>query len=1260
MQNTQSKSLDADVSRIYDPLTGALARVQLAQYLRHITSSALEKGRPFSLLMLDLDHFKSVNDAFGYARGDQVLVEFTTRLSDLIQNDDLIFRYGGDEFIIILPDTDKSRAVKLAYDLLHTIESVTFSGDPAIQLSMSIGVASCPQDGLTPEVLFEAADQYHYEAKRRGRSQVIDEIPVQQETTLPVEPPVLIERETAFQHIEDFLAQISLDTRGVCQVHGPEGAGKTRLLMETARSVRLLGYQVLMISGSPARRARLYGALQEGARAFENLPDPQAGEKQFLRALNLALVEREALGLMVLVDNLAEIDPTTLEFLQHWEKQLKTPALCFMIAVPEGSQLAFLPKKHIPHLHIRLSPLSPAGVEQWLTSTLGTAPLPPLLEWFYSETEGWPGAIQAAQTLLYEQDLLVRNGEKWEITPEVQEYPLHTWLAERRKNPRTNLSFNLAELVGRQDALAAIIPGLQQHPIYLLTGPGGIGKTRLAQQIGLEMLDQFTDGVFMVPLERQSDSRGLVIAIADALELHFHGQGSMEDQLFRYLRNKDLLLILDNPANADDLFTFLLRLVEIAPSVKVILATREKLGFTAGEVYEVSGFKCFEPDPLADTVSDAERLFIHTARRILPNFQVHNDERNALRRICRLLDGMPLAIELAATWVSSYSLAEIEQEIDSNLAFLTTQRQDVDARHRSLTAVFDYFWNMLSTAEQKTLSRLAVFHGAFTEPAARFVAGASPFFLDALAGRSYLRAINHEFYEMHALLRRYALEKLRGNAELYHLTRELHCQYFLDEIRERHAAFVKGIVPPEQLMIERDNYRLAWKWALENMLLTQIYDSLGGYHSYLHLTGNFKEGQLIFQDAIERVESLSGVTPEDGALLQKLTCTLHLRLSSFLNKLGVFNEATRAAKKSVELARISGLKQVEAAGLLEWGESLRHQGDYVTALALLNNALELARQENRSILVVDCLYALGAVAHYQTNLEQNRLYAEEALAISLSNADLRGQSRAYNLLAIATEMEGKYSLAKAYYERSIQISQQTGDRLSASIPLINLASLLQFLGNYPAARRVYEEFLAIKQDLSDRPGEVWGLIYLSLLFHQLGNQSVAENYARQGLALAIEIGDRHNQATALTNLGHALLAQRAFEPASEVYRQALALRQELSQETLAMESLAGLARTSLRSGNPQKAIDYVEKILEFVEDKPLDGTDEPFRVWLVCYQVLEANHDPRAGKVIQRGYNLLMERANQIQDDELRESFLGNVRAHRALISAWQAYNPVS
>jgi diguanylate cyclase (GGDEF)-like protein len=1240
-------------SSTVDPLTGVYSRSHLGLSLRASVEQTLLDGQPFSVLMLDLDHFKSVNEAFGYTRGDQVLVEFAHRLSQILRKDDLVFRYGGDEFVILLPNTTKSRAAQLAERLVEHIETATFSGEPAVTVSLSIGVSACPEDGVSAESVFEIADRHHYEAKRQGRNKVVQELPSGFSPALILELPELIERAPAQEALANFMHDLQTMRLAACLVCGPEGSGKTRLLTEAARLARLQGYQVLTIVGSPARQARLYGALQDAALA--HLPDPIHGEKRFLEYLELLLIERGSAGILVLVDNLSDIDPGTLEFLQTWGRHLRYIPLGFVIAVPAGYQVDLAVGADTPPTLIDLLPLSMDGLGQWLQTSFSSEPPRDVLAWLYEQTGGWPGKIQAGLAFLVLQELIVQEGQNWLYRPELNSVNLVEWFRTRRKFPRSRLPAGLTELVGRSKEIEELSQLLQLHNLVFLNGPGGIGKTRLAVQIGLEFLEFFQHGIYFVPLDRIVEQDALAVAIADALELRFHGTAAVDNQLLHYLQHKNLLLILDNPEPAGELPGLLMKIINGAPSVKMLVTGRERFAVAGGVLYDLAGFECLDLVDDDDTYTPSARLFEHTARRVLPGFKINKTDRPVLGRICQLVDGMPLAIELAATWVASYTLDEIEAEVKNSLNFLSTVRSDVPVRHQSLTAVFDSFWNMLSGAEQQILSRLAVFRDGFTSQAAGLVAGASPFFLDALVSRAFLRKLGADNFAMHELLRRYSLEKLQADPEAYAEAHLKHCQNYVRELNERRVSFAKGVLPRKLVSITHENYRLAWNWALDHLLVEEMNLGVDGLYAFLHLIGSFKEGEKIFRETISRFQALPAEKLAEVKYKQ-LYGRFSLRLAGFLNKLGLFEEAVTYATTGAEIAEELQDQLDMASAYLEWGESLRHLGDYPQSRQLLERALQISKEKEIPFLQIDVLYAFGAVAHLQANLEEQYYYAEQVLQASLLHEDLRGQSRAYNLLAIATEMDGKYSQAKAYYERAIRLSQQVGDRRSESIPLINLAALLQLLGNYAAARSVYEHFLEIKQELSDRPGEVWGLVYLSLLFHQLDNHAVAQNYARQALASAVELGDRHNQAAALTILGHTLVGLGDFSAAEDVYQQALWIRRSLGQDHVAVEALAGLARTKLARGFPTEALPYVEDIFLYLNNNNNDSSDEPFRAWLTCWEVLQANQDPRASHILASGYELLQERARQIQDETLRLSFLENVKVHRQLCEAWQTY----
>ena len=354
-----------------------------------------------------------------------------------------------------------------------------------------------------------------------------------------------------------------------------------------------------------------------------------------------------------------------------------------------------------------------------------------------------------------------------------------------------------------------------------------------------------------------------------------------------------------------------------------------------------------------------------------------------------------------------------------------------------------------------------------------------------------------------------------------------------------------------------------------------------------------------------------------------------------------------------------GDRRGEGRALNSLGLVSMNQGDYARAMTYLEQALRIYGEIGDRRGEGMALLNLGLVSNKQDDYTRASTYLEQALHIKQKVGDRPGEGLALNGLGIASAERGDYTRARACFEQALPILCEIGDRQGENAVLNNLGSVCGEQGDYAGAKAYYEQALLICREIDDRRGEGIALGNLGNISHHLDDDQASREYSQQALLIAQDLGNRPRQGNALTYLGHALAGLGHLTEAADAYRQALALRRELGEHNLTMESLAGLARVSLAQGDLTQAQAHIEGILGHLQSRTpstgsghgLDGTKEPFLVYLTCYRVLRANQDPRAGDVLTTAHHLLQERAARISDEELRRSFLENVVAHREIVS---------
>lgn len=452
------------------------------------------------------------------------------------------------------------------------------------------------------------------------------------------------------------------------------------------------------------------------------------------------------------------------------------------------------------------------------------------------------------------------------------------------KQIKHNLPLATTPFVGRSSELAALDDLLLNPEVRLVTivGPGGIGKTRMALAYAEQLVAKptpqhpYPNGVFFVNLAALSEAERLIPTLAEALNFRMQGEArekrSPKQQLLDYLHNRGLLLVLDNfehllspphhlEKEIDDGAALVAEILQTAPDVRILVTSRERLNLHMEQVFAIDGLTI--PDwetgaPGADVEDVGEytavRLFLQAAQRSQQSFSLESDdERLALIRICHLVGGMPLALELAASWVDMLSLVDIAIELERGLDLLEAEMRDVPQRQRSVRASFDYSWGKLNEREQSVFAQLSIFRGGFTRPAVQAVTGATLQELSQLLNKSFIQFDKQrDRYQVHGLLRQYGAERLSQDSELETALQDRHSTYYCQALAN-HTNDLKGARQRQALsIIEADieNVRLAWNHAVMRQELADIGVSIESlYRFYWNQSTYLEEGINDFEKA---------------------------------------------------------------------------------------------------------------------------------------------------------------------------------------------------------------------------------------------------------------------------------------------------------------------------------------------------------------------------------------------------------------------------
>lgn len=623
---------------------------------------------------------------------------------------------------------------------------------------------------------------------------------------------------------------------------------------------------------------------------------------------------------------------------------------------------------------------------------------------------------------------------------------------------RHNLPAQMTSFVGREfemDELKRLVADPSIRLITLL-GPGGIGKTRLALEVSMSLLEDYQNRVFLVNLAPLRDATLIVSTIAEAMHFRFlQDERSQKKQLIDYIGQKRTLLIFDNFEHLLEGASVVIDILSDAPNVTILVTSRQRLNQMGESVFILEGMDFPENIPIAEALNySAVKLFVQSARRVNPALELINADVRHVAQICKQVQGLPLGILLAASWAGVLTPEEIVKEIQGDADFLSTDMGDVVERHRSIRAVFDYSWRLMGESEQEIFMKLAIFRGGFTREAATEVSGANLRMLMRLINKSLLRRDpDSGRYAVHEMLREYAREKLTAS-DLEAGIRQAHMQYFVEFAYQEGQNLFGGkqLRAMEILDADFDNIRSAWQYAIDSA---------------------------------------------DELILARMT-----NLWLYYDVYGLWDEAIDYCERSLVVLADSS-SEVAADILVMVGICAYRKGDLDTAWDYTRRAVDIY-----AALEID--YKLLAEINLSNiMMTRGELAAAEARFFELAGRCHRlghywAEASCYINLGHTCVLANRVVESEAYTRMALDLRRKGNDLLTSSIALHNLGDIAYRRGHLERAKELLSESMSIGLMFNSRALIYTNLVYLSKTLLEMGDLTAAADYAHRALSLAEE------------------------------------------------------------------------------------------------------------------------------------------------------------
>jgi DNA-binding SARP family transcriptional activator/predicted ATPase len=767
-----------------------------------------------------------------------------------------------------------------------------------------------------------------------------------------------------------------------------------------------------------------------------------------------------------------------------------------------------------------------------------------------------------------------------------------------RPGPTHNLPLTSGPFVGRETEIATIQDYLQDPVCRLLTlvGAGGMGKTRLALEAVSDWISHLQEdeleGVTLVSLLPLQGVEAIVPAIAQAIGFPLSPGREPGQQLLDYLAHRRWLLILDGFEHLPEGAGWVGELLRTTPQVKVLVTSRVRLNLHDEHCLPVEGIEF--PERVPEDVQQARsfaavNLFLQAARRVQPRFEPADADMAEVSRICRLVQGMPLGILLAAAWMGMLSPAEIAAEIGHGPAFLRADWPDVPEGQRSIRAVFDRSWNLLTERERAVFQALSVFAGGFTRAAAEQVSGASLQELRALADKSLLQIAPSGRYEIHELLRQYAAEKLQSLPEAAIDIHNRHCAYYAAALHRWEADLTgaRHQLAMVEIEAERGNVSAAWTWAVEKGEVERLDRAMEGLQHFHWHSGRLREGEAAFQAAAAAMAGAAETVVDKAACLRVQVRALAWQ-SNFQRAMGEQDVAVRLQQQCLAILKAPALAgsdtRLERA-ILTWAAGVTIcMDDYEQGRQRFEESFSLFRELDHRWGMAWALNASGNMSMFLGLYGDAWRRLDEGLAIYRALGYLPGIAGSVSRMACIASVEGRFDEAEGLAREGEAASLEAGSRTQWALALLDLGEVLEKVAKLTEAHAVLLQSLALLTDLGHRGYITQAHTDLGSVELHMGHYEEARDHAQTGLALARGHGPRFCIATNLLLLGCLELAQRAPATAHQLLEQSAAVYREVGHKDDLGLALACLAVAARGLGDMAAARQHLSHALEIAQE----------------------------------------------------------------------------